>query len=66
MAIHNLRESGAGMSEHVLVLIKIDNTAAECWAKKASSSSVIGKALIRLQAALMIQYGIGTNVVYIP
>eukprot|EP00957_Ditylum_brightwellii_P107862 8228010-Ditylum_brightwellii.AAC.1 len=53
------------MPEYVLILIKADNTAAECWAKKASSSSVIGKSLMCLQAALMIQYGIGVNAAYI-
>eukprot|EP00957_Ditylum_brightwellii_P040212 3042305-Ditylum_brightwellii.AAC.2 len=54
------------MPEHVLVLIKADNTEAECSAQKASSSSVIGKALMHLQAALMIKYGIGINAAYIP
>jgi len=66
VAINNLKETGLQIPEHVLVLIKADNTSAECWAKKASSSSVIGKALMRLQAALMIQYGIGINAAYIP
>eukprot|EP00957_Ditylum_brightwellii_P092834 7067885-Ditylum_brightwellii.AAC.1 len=39
VAVNNLRETGVNMLEHVLVFIKADNTAAECWAKKASSSS---------------------------
>eukprot|EP00957_Ditylum_brightwellii_P055829 4229910-Ditylum_brightwellii.AAC.1 len=50
VAINNLRKPGVNVPEHVLVLIKDDNTAAEYWAKKASSSSVIGKALMHLQA----------------
>eukprot|EP00957_Ditylum_brightwellii_P154996 11797469-Ditylum_brightwellii.AAC.1 len=52
--------------EYVLVIIKADNTSAESWAKKASSSSVIGKALMHFQAALMVQYDIGINAAYIP
>eukprot|EP00957_Ditylum_brightwellii_P100539 7663899-Ditylum_brightwellii.AAC.1 len=39
VAINNLRETGVDMPEHVLVLIKANNTAVKCWAKKASSSS---------------------------
>eukprot|EP00957_Ditylum_brightwellii_P165491 12599628-Ditylum_brightwellii.AAC.1 len=54
------------MPEHVLVLINADNTAAECWVKKASSSSAIGKAPMHLQVALMIQYGIGINAAFVP
>eukprot|EP00957_Ditylum_brightwellii_P192432 14650623-Ditylum_brightwellii.AAC.1 len=61
VAIKFLREWGAHLPGHVLVFIEADNTAAECWAKKLSKSSVIGKALMYLQAALMIQYGIGIN-----
>ena len=50
---------------HPLLLIKADNTTAESWAKKASSSSVIGKGLMRVQCNLMIQYLIGINVEHI-
>eukprot|EP00957_Ditylum_brightwellii_P012036 909237-Ditylum_brightwellii.AAC.1 len=52
-SIQGLRNRGLLHHPHVVVLIKADNTAAESWAKK-SCSSVIGKALMRLQAALMI------------
>eukprot|EP00957_Ditylum_brightwellii_P208995 15359827-Ditylum_brightwellii.AAC.1 len=53
--IQDLRSRGLLYQPHVLGLIKADNTAAESWAEKAPCSSVIGNALVCLQAALMIQ-----------
>eukprot|EP00957_Ditylum_brightwellii_P130245 9935629-Ditylum_brightwellii.AAC.1 len=57
-SIQDLRNRGLLHQLIVLVLIKADNTAAESWTKKASCSSVIGKAIMHLQAALMIQFEI--------
>eukprot|EP00957_Ditylum_brightwellii_P118621 9047837-Ditylum_brightwellii.AAC.1 len=57
-SIQDLRNRGLLHHPRVVVSIKADNTSAESWAKKASSSLVIGKALMHLQAALMIQFEI--------
>ena len=47
---------------HPVVLLYADNTAAESWMRKASKSSAGGRALCYIQAALMINNPVGTNV----
>ena len=51
--------------KYPVVLIRADNRTAESWTMKASSSSIIGKALMRLQCCLMINNQVGINVEYI-
>jgi hypothetical protein len=65
VAIQELEQQGKLKHKYPVVLIKADNTAAESWTKKASSSSLSGKALMRLQCAMMIQNPIGINAEWI-
>jgi len=44
-----------------VVLLEADNTTAEAWLTKACKNSIIGRALGRLQCALMLNNPVGTN-----
>ena len=44
-----------------IVLLYVDNTTSEAWVKKGSKSSLIGRALGRIQAAFMINNPMGIN-----
>ena len=48
-----------------IVLLYADNTAAEAWMIKASKKSLAGRALGRIQAALMINNPVGINAAHI-
>ena len=50
---------------HPIALLYADNTAAEAWMIKASKSSLAGRALGRIQAALMINNPVGINAAHI-
>ncbi len=50
---------------HPAVLLKADNRTAESWLIKASKSSQAGRALGYIQAALMINNPVGTNVEHV-
>eukprot|EP00957_Ditylum_brightwellii_P050317 3815904-Ditylum_brightwellii.AAC.1 len=49
VAIENLKKDELLQHEHLVVLIRADNMSDDSWTRKASSSSMAGKALMRLQ-----------------
>eukprot|EP00957_Ditylum_brightwellii_P209216 15360845-Ditylum_brightwellii.AAC.2 len=52
--IENLRKEGLLQYKHSVILIRADNMSADSWTRKASSSLVARKALMRLQCALLL------------
>ena len=59
--LHNKDDSGPFPT----VLLYADNTTAEAWAIKACKHSLIGRALGRIQCALMINNPVGISVAYV-
>lgn len=65
-AIYFLRERNyLSIDPHPVVLLRGDNTASESWAKKGSKHSPMGRALGRLQCALMIDNPVGFRQLHI-
>lgn len=58
-AFHFYREHPDPMDPFPSVLFYADNTAAESWMEKACNSSLIGRALSRLQCAMMMNNSVG-------
>eukprot|EP00957_Ditylum_brightwellii_P061552 4671142-Ditylum_brightwellii.AAC.1 len=54
VAIENLKKDELLQHEHPVALLRADNMSADSWTRKASSSSVTRKALMRLQCALLL------------
>ena len=65
-AFHALTINNPSASDpHPIVLLYADNTTAEAWMIKASKKSLAGRALGRIQAALMINNPVGINAAHI-
>eukprot|EP00957_Ditylum_brightwellii_P039290 2971997-Ditylum_brightwellii.AAC.1 len=63
--MQNLAKTATLCREYPVVPIHADDTSADSWACKASSSSIVGKALMQLQCTSMINNLLGTNMKHI-
>ena len=64
-ATHSFQQKLDKSDLHPSVLLYADNTTAESWAIKACKHSLIGRALGRIQCALMINNPVGISVAHV-
>jgi len=64
-AYHFFREHPDPSDPFPMVLLYADNTASESWMEKACNSSLIGRALSRLQCAMMMNNNVGLHTAHI-